>query len=376
MLTEMFVSFVLLFALSATIVKILSNRLVPLGFDYKNVWILTLDTSISPDNNTNRDNDSDASQEIIDLLVKDIKSMKEVVAVTNNVYNIPYNNIYRNDIKYGDKLCRNVTYNATDGDYPEVMNLKIKEGQWFDSNDAGQKETLIVINGALKEILFEDESALNKVIQSGLYKVIGVVENFKNSGEYAEETPHFFIMMKPEETAWQLLIKSTPEADETFRTELVRRTSALAKDWTISSSKLSDFRKRMIRIDWMPVIIISIICAFLIINILLGLMGLLWYNVNNRKSEIGLRKSVGAPSIQIIKQLIGEMIALATLGIIPGLVIAIQFPLLRVLDLKPGIYLLAMLMAISLIYLLVIACTLLPTIIAARMHPAKALHEE
>lgn len=375
-LFEMFISFVLLFALSSIIVKTLSNSFEPLGFDYENVWILTLDTSLSPDDNAGTDNDSTARLETIDLLIKEVRSMKEVATVTGNVYNIPYNNIYRSDLKYGDKTRSNVTYNATGKDYPEVMSLEMQEGHWFDDNDAGQKEIPIVINNTLKESLFGEEPAINKVIQSGLYKVIGVVENFKNSGEFTESTPHFFIMMKPGEIPWQLMIKSTPEADETFRAELIRRTTALAKEWTITAGKLSDFRERTIRINWMPVIVISIISAFLIINILLGLMGLLWYNVSRRKSEIGLRKSVGAPASQITKQLIGEMLTLATLGIIPGMVIAIQFPLLRAFDINPGIYLSAIVIAITLIYLLVALSTLLPTTLAARIQPADALHEE
>jgi len=210
MLLEMFVSFILLFALSTIIFKTLGNRLIPLGYDYKNVWTLTLNTSISPDDNANTVNDSIARLETTDLLVKEVSSMKEVAAVAKNVYNIPYNDIYRSDLKYGDKTCYNVTYNATDGTYPEVMNLKMQEGRWFDYNDATGKEVPIVINGGLKEALFGEEPALNKVIQSGLYKVTGVVEFFKNSGEFTENTPHFFIMMKPEETPWKLLTKITP----------------------------------------------------------------------------------------------------------------------------------------------------------------------
>ena len=217
---------------------------------------------------------------------------------------------------------------------------------------------------------------MDKVIQSGLYKVIGVVEYFKNSGDFTENSPHFFIMMKPEEAPWQFLIRSKPGSGEAFRTELLNRTSAIAKDWTLTTGKLSDFRKRTIRIDWMPVIVISIICTFLIINILLGLMGLLWYNVNHRKSEIGLRKSVGAPTSMIKKQLAGEMLALATMGMIPGLIIALQFPLLRAFDTSPGIYFMAIITAIILIYLLVIISTLLPTAVASRVQPAEALHEE
>ena len=376
MLLEMFVSFILLFALSTVILKTLGNRLIPLGYDYRNVWTLTLNTGISPDDNAQMSNDSIENIETARLLEKEVKSITGVIAIAGNVYNIPYNDIYRTDLKYEGKTCYNVTYSATDVRYPEVMQIKMQEGRWFDEGDFGSKETPIVINGSLRKALFGEGQALNEVIQSGLYKVVGVVEYFKNRGDFSENTPHFFIMMKPGELPWQLLIRSTPGSGEAFRSELLGRTSAIAKDWTLTAGRLSDFRKRTIRIDWMPVIVISIISTFLIINILLGLMGLVWYNVSRRKSEIGLRKSVGAPTGKIKIQLIGEMLTLATLGIIPGLIIAIQFPLLGAFNIKPGIFLSGMLAATALIYLFVILSTILPTTIISRIQPAEALYEE
>ena len=377
MLFEMFFSFMLLFALSSTFLKIIGNRFIPLGFDYKDVWILYLNSSTNSIDNSAAEDDPYASSEIIRLLEDGIKSMPEVISLSGNIYNIPYNNIYRSDIKYGDKTCFNVTYNTTDETFPEVMNVKLSDGRWFESNDAGIKETSIVINKALKNELFEDdESAINKVIQSGLYRVIGVVENFKINGDFSEETPHFFIMMKPDEIPWQLLIKSNPQAGENFRVELENLASSLAKEWTFSASNLSDFRDRIIRTDFMPVMVISIISLFLIINILMGLMGLLWYNINKRKSEIGLRKSVGAPNGQITKQLIIEMLVLSSLGIFPGLIIAIQFPLVRAFNIGPGIYILAIITSIVLLYLLVTIFTLIPTTIAAKIKPSETLHEE
>jgi len=376
MLTEMFVSFILLFVLLTIIFKISGNRTIPLGFDYRNVWILSINTGISPDNNDKIKNDSLEGLQIADLLEREVKNNTEVVAAAKNMYNIPYSDIYRSELKYGDKSCYNVTYSATDANYPDVMNIKMQEGRWFEKSDIGRNETPIVINEVLKKSFFGEEPALNKVIQSGLYRVIGVVKYFKIRGEFTENTPHFFIMMKPGDMPWQLLIRSRPGSGEAFRCDLITRTSAIAKDWTITAGKLSDFRKRTFQIDWMPVIVISIISAFLIINILLGLMGLLWYNISLRKPEIGLRKSVGAPTGKIEKQLIGEMLALTTLGIIPGVIIAFQFPLLGAFNIKPGIFISAILTATLLIYLFVFISTVLPTTIVAGIKPAEALYEE
>jgi putative ABC transport system permease protein len=182
--------------------------------------------------------------------------------------------------------------------------------------------------------------------------------------------------MKPEEYSNVILIKSKPETGEEFEAQLISRTSTLAKDWTITIKKLSDYRNDMFKLTWIPFIIISAISGFLIINILLGLLGSLWYNINHRKSEIGLRKSVGAPANKIIQQFTCEMLVLATLGVVPGLVIAVQFPLLKAFGVEAKVYVLAMLAAALLIYILVVLCALLPSAQAAKIQLAMALHEE
>ena len=109
---------------------------------------------------------------------------------------------------------------------------------------------------------------------------------------------------------------------------------------------------------------------------ILGLFGVLWYNINNRKSEIGLRCALGATRDYIHKQFIGEMMVIATLGIIPGLIITIQFPILNVFNLESLVYYLAIAISILTIYILIIICALLPSAQAAKIKPATALHEE
>jgi putative ABC transport system permease protein len=118
------------------------------------------------------------------------------------------------------------------------------------------------------------------------------------------------------------------------------------------------------------------VAGFLIINVALGLFGVLWYNINKRKGEIGLRRAVGATGNSILWQLVGEAIVLSTLSLILGSFFAIQFPLLNVFDLQANIYITAIGLAILFIYVLVVACAIYPGKQAAAIYPAVALHEE
>jgi putative ABC transport system permease protein len=139
---------------------------------------------------------------------------------------------------------------------------------------------------------------------------------------------------------------------------------------------LSEKRVTKNKLTLVPMIILLVVGGFLIINVALGLFGVLWYNINKRRSEIGLRRAVGASGNNVTGQLIGEALVLSTLSLILGSFFAIQFPLLNVFDLSSGVYLTALFLSIVFIYLLVIICALYPGRQAAAIYPAVALHEE
>src|SRR6266536_486188 len=107
-------------------------------------------------------------------------------------------------------------------------------------------------------------------------------------------------------------------------------------------------------------LILMIVAGFLIVNVALGLFGVLWYNINLRKSEIGLRRALGASGNAVSKQLVGEALVLSTFALIIGSFLAVQFTLLNVFDLPASIYIIALLFAIVFIYLLVIICAFYP----------------
>jgi putative ABC transport system permease protein len=75
-------------------------------------------------------------------------------------------------------------------------------------------------------------------------------------------------------------------------------------------------------------------------------------------------------------QFLGEMWVLTVFSIIVGLLFAIQFPILKVFDLQAEVYLMAMTVAVIVIFLIVTLCAWWPSRQASRIHPAIALHEE
>jgi putative ABC transport system permease protein len=127
----------------------------------------------------------------------------------------------------------------------------------------------------------------------------------------------------------------------------------------------------------MQFILYAVVAGFLVFNVALGLFGVLWYSINRRRAEVGLRRALGAHAGHISGQILGESLALATFALIAGVFIAMQAPIIGLGEsISTGIYFIAMLAAAVLIYLLVVVCALHPSQLAARIQPAAALHNE
>ena len=104
---------------------------------------------------------------------------------------------------------------------------------------------------------------------------------------------------------------------------------------------------------------------------------MLWQSVITRRQEIGLRRAQGATAADIYRQILGELFIITSMGLIPGFLIVIQFPLLNLIaDLKISTYFYSIVLSMLLMYSLTFLCGLYPGWLAARVRPAEALHYE
>jgi putative ABC transport system permease protein len=211
-----------------------------------------------------------------------------------------------------------------------------------------------------------------------MHRIVGVVQDVKVEGEYLPSGKAMYTALDTTDIKWNsfILLKVTEAADANFEGKLYKYLGQRFNNERVEITYMNDLRNAKNEITLIPMIIFMIVAGFLIINVALGLFGVLWYNINRRRSEIGLRRAIGASSTSVSGQLVSESLILATLSIIVGCFFALQFPLLHVFDVAANIYLYAILFAILFIYLLVIACSVYPGKQAAAIHPATALHEE
>ena len=384
---EIFLSFIVLFALGSLIYFSVGNYLTPLGFTYDNVVVLRM-------NSNQVDYDP---REMILQIGREIRSFDEVLQVSMASSNLPYARNYWGTTMTGGGRDFHSDYFFVDDDFAGTMGIVLIEGRWFGPEDNSARMKPIVINRTLCEAMFGSQPALGKIVTEGDYDpnhgdrdsarkvdeftVIGVIDNYRFDGEFSSvRNGHFRRNDLTDSTSNSTvgaLIKVRPGAGVPFEEKLMKRIQSMAPGWTFRIEPMKDMRRTYLRemiLGAMPLVIIG---GFLIFNVALGLFGILWYSINRRRGEIGLRCVVGADSRRISGQILGESLMIATLGIVLGVFFAIQVPIAGLFEMVGvGTYLLAIFSAAAFIYLIVAACALYPSRLAARIQPAEALRDE
>nr|WP_199080297.1 ABC transporter permease [Pedobacter sp. ASV19] len=375
-LSEILVSFLVIFAVFSFLVYYYMNYRKPMGLAYDRVWSINY-------NSNQQSKNMDSLVIFYEDLKKSLKSMPMVEAVSYASNNFPYSNsIMSTGLSPAGKKVNNVNNYMVGDDYNKVWKMTLIEGRWFNSEDKVARNRPIIINESLRKEIFGKGPAIGKSVgdyeDKGKLKIIGVVQDFKANGDF---WPAGYAMFNPLDSGYfkytnTLLVKVRPEANASFESSLYKFMANRLKNSSIEIQHLSEMRDAKNQETIIPMLIFMIIASFLIINVALGLFGVLWYNINQRRGEIGLRRALGASGNSVSGQLISESLILATMSLIVGCFFALQFPIMNVFNVPSVVYAMAILLSIAFIYVLVFVCALYPGKQAAAIHPAVALHEE
>lgn len=372
LIVEIWASFLVLFGLCTLIVFNARNYAEPLGFNYENVWAINLANN----------QDTTAVAEKMQQVFQRIKVYQEVESASQLTDGLhPFSSSNNGTSATYKNRATGLIFLATDENFAKTMSISLVAGRWYNRADRTGKYTPVVINRKAQEALFETENPVGKVLmdyeKKARWIVTGVVDTYKDKAEFMQNKPTLFELTDTSSDSYKtLVIKVKPGTDAVFEARMQKDITATVRDWNVQIVYLDAARKSKINQTLVPVLIFLIICGFLLINVALGLFGVLNVSITRRRGEIGLRRALGATERSISWQFVGEMWVLATFALVLGLVLAGQFPLLNVFDLNAGIYLTAMAVAVIIIYLLVTLCAVFPSRQAAMVQPAVALHEE
>ncbi len=377
---EILVSFLVLFVVMMFVAYYANNYRQPLGFEYENVWNINIDVKQESD-----DYFTPEQQALTRQLFNTVKDLPEVESVASAL-SVPYQS--SGSFSSEEHNGKNIEYERGEvtSDFQTVLKLNVVAGRWFNKDDDAANFRPVVINRNLTEAMFGNEDPVGKVFGSEgegrkESRVVGVVSDFRKQGELAGAGNFLFTRKNlndpKERPPRNLVIRLRPGVPAEFESQLNDKLQAVAKNWSFEIQPLVNLRESLFRLQLIPVVVLGIIAAFLMIMVALGLTGVLWQSVTQRRKEIGLRRAKGATAARIKNQILGELLVIATFGLLIGILLVVQFPLLDVIGfISAKIYLYSILAAALTIYLLTILCGLYPSWLATKVQPAEALHYE
>lgn len=367
---EILFAFMVLFFVFSFVLYNFYQYTKPLGFQYENVWQVNLDWKDTPSETV-----AAVQAQMDDLL----KSQREIATFSFCSDNTPFSGTTNNTqvTREGNSIITDVFY--VDDNFHQTLDIKMLEGRWFGREDDGASYQPVVISEAIRDRIFSNQPAVGQKLSDTAdqpLQIVGVCDNYRYRGDFERQHYGYFVRQGKSRLPTRLLLQVGDQAGAAFESRLLSDLQQVAPGWSIEIQYLTDQRALQMKFRLIPMIIFGIVGGFLIFNVALGLFGVLWQSINKRRGEIGLRRAMGSTRGEITRQFISKVLILTTLSLLLGAFFAVQFPLLNVFNVPLSVYLAAMAGAALVIYLLVFLCAFFPSLQAAGLHPAVALHEE
>jgi putative ABC transport system permease protein len=290
------------------------------------------------------------------------------------------------EVEAGNRRRRTTVYGAGP-EMPEAFSMHVQSGRFLPHDDPTAPRALAVLGSKLRQELFGDRNPLGQRIRVGgnRYRVIGVMEpkgtvlGFDlDDTVYIPAARGLELFNRDSLFEIDLLYKKTVKADSVvagIKKLLIARHGR--EDFTVTTQEqMLDVLGSILNILTFAV---GAIGGISLLVGAIGIVTIMTIAVNERTSEIGLIRALGARRSQVLSLFLGEAIVLAAVGGIAGLLLGVGIANLLHLALPalpvhtPWFFVVT---AEAVAVLIGLAAGVLPAQRAARLDPVEALRAE
>jgi putative ABC transport system permease protein len=397
---EILASFLIVFAVATLTISLWVRWKTPLGFGWRDVWVMNVVSSVNrevsgthttPNISVSEKTHAQQNADDVASILKELKAFPQIEVAAASAMSV-YSQRTWTTVLTAKGRGVDVTADNVSDDYAKAMGMKVLKGRWFTDDDEVQNYQPVVLDADAAKMLFGDEEPVGQKMPANRFnddpampqdfKVVGVVAPYRKNGEFTATTLNmaFFRISRrfpPTPEGSQIVLKLRPGTPASFEAELNERLRPVSAGVRYRIRRLEDARRGALRTAMTSVAVMSIVAAFLVSMVALGLTGVLWQTVTRRTREIGLRRAVGASRQGVRAQVLGEVAVLVTFAVIVGAIIIVQLPLLGAFRLiSPSDFAWGFSVALAAIYSITLLCGAYPSWLASTIQPATALHYE
>ena len=271
---------------------------------------------------------------------------------------------------------------SIDEHYFDALGVALVAGRNLQPLDRDSSQRVVVITRAMAERFWSNaEGAVGREIRlrwgGQLYRVVGVVENYKVNTPGESSTSYIHLPMARNSAYGNFVIRTSNAAAPMV--PVVERTIREIDPEVVIFDRgtlrgLSDVRLFPVRAGaWM----IGAFGTLALVVAAIGLYGVIGYSVSRRTHELGVRKALGAQSGQLVSMVIREGMMLVAIGGVIGVVLAVlgARALSSVLFVDP-LDVVSFGSAFAVLAIVALAANAVPALRASRVDAMEALREQ
>jgi putative ABC transport system permease protein len=279
---------------------------------------------------------------------------------------------------------------VTEG-FQRIRNLVILNGRFLDADDTGSRAKVCLLTKELAAAIFADADPIDRIVRVGelRFTVVGVFEERVTTFGQSEIQRESVIIPFPLLSSYsgsEFVKVLYAQADRPETVPLVTRQVAAvlqARHRASASYRVENLTSLLstVRRIALALTIVLVLVAFVALGVSgIGIMNVMLVTVNERISEIGLRKAIGATRREVLAQFLLEAALMSGAGAVVGALGAVMLSLAVRPLLPPGLTVSISGMSIALA--LFVSCGTgvlfgyLPARRAAQLPPTEALRHE
>jgi len=385
-----------IWVLGNSLYKVIYPTFFSRGFDPENVFTAQIATIDNANEASNEEEDS-YSVNLRNLLAV-LRSNENVEAVALSRNANPYQmSLWGNSIGLAGKEKDTIGYAGNmrwgSPDIAKVLRLESRTGKSIDDIEEILKKDGVLVSNVVMPLVIDPDTkerrtpeelyGKNVEWQGEEYRV-GDIINFVKRSDYTADTygTIFFGLDESQhlDNIWSILIRVKPGRMESFKQQFESDASLRQyKNVYLSQmTKLTDEGVATDRDKTVEARMYTVVIILLIVIIFLGMLGTFWFRMQERVSEIAIRKVCGASSGDIFRRVISEgllLVVFATvLAAIAGWVI------MKVTDVADGLpyesVVLTEVMTMILVVVGIVVSIWYPARRAMKIEPAIAIKAE
>lgn len=211
--------------------------------------------------------------------------------------------------------------------YFRTMGIPIRQGRDFSEHDTTEETPVIIINETFARKHFANENPIGQIVDAGQKRVVvGVVGDVKPRGLDLETKPQLYLpyAQKPTIAPFFTFTIRTETEPLSVAAAVQKQIASLDKDLPVANIRTMDqivstsLEQRRLTM--------GLFIGFAVIALLLaaiGVYGVVSYSVTQRTHELGIRVALGASWSDVLRLILKQGIALATIGVVVGIAAAL-----------------------------------------------------